>query len=108
MPVRICLYNGKDLSLLSRPPACLAGIHMPPNGLHVVRKRAQPDFSPDWTAIKSDALLHSGKIQTKPKISEGQNSREQEDRVSQHSVARPAVDRQRQIAFRCLKSVLAS
>jgi hypothetical protein len=46
---------------------------VPPNGFDVVRERAQPNLCPHRAAIKSDASLHGGNIQPKPKMSEGQN-----------------------------------
>jgi hypothetical protein len=48
---------------------------VPPNGFYVVRKRAQPNFCPDRAAVESNASLHSGNIQPKPKMSGGQNRR---------------------------------
>jgi len=38
-----------------------------------VRERTQPNLCPDRAAIKSNASLHSGDIQRKPKMCEGQN-----------------------------------
>jgi hypothetical protein len=46
---------------------------VPANSFDVVRERAQPNLCPDWAAIKSDASLHGGNTEPKPKTREGQN-----------------------------------
>jgi hypothetical protein len=49
-----------------------------------VRKRAQSNLRPHGAAVESDASLHGGNIQPKPKKCEGQNGSEQGGRFSQH------------------------
>jgi hypothetical protein len=57
---------------------------MPLNGFDIVGERAQPNLCPYGAAIKSDAFLHVGNIQPKPKMHGGQNLAMKGGRVSQH------------------------
>lgn len=75
MAVSVGLHNGQDFSRWPRGRASLARVDMAPNRSNVVRERAEPDFCPDRTAIESNASLHGGRSQTKPKSHGEQNAR---------------------------------